>query len=135
MRKQAVSEDSWFSQLISFLNQKENAKPAAAFFQEQMGKERTQRMEQLFSLGQKPTFQYFVDGKKRKLKFTYRWKNVPPNFSYPLNINVNGNYQKIIPTTAWQELTFRGVAPKNILMPKDQTWYTIKEAVVPKYGQ
>lgn len=127
VRKEAPSDDLWFDQMANFLQQDKKGRFSSEFFQAELGSESAKMMDQLFSLQQKPIFQYHLSGKKRKLKCYFRWKNAPEGFDYPIYLYVGEERQKLIPNQSWQELTFRGVPPRNVKPEEGQSWYEIRE--------
>ncbi|MEL6535487.1 MAG: M1 family aminopeptidase, partial [Bacteroidota bacterium] len=70
-----------------------------------------------------PTFTY----RQTENGTLYRWSNVPSNFIMPLDITVNGENQRIIPTYSWQmleEVTWNdeiGVDSNYYIYQEDQT--------------
>ncbi|MCI4667220.1 MAG: hypothetical protein MRZ79_03600 [Bacteroidia bacterium] len=127
IRKQAPSEDLWFSKLIGFLQQEKDGKFSIDYFKSELNSESATRMNQLFALKQKPVLQYHLSGKKRKLKCYYRWKGAESDFSYPIYLITGSEKQRIIPNANWQSLTFKGISPKNIKPEDSQIWYEVKE--------
>ena len=127
LRNQMPADQLWFDSLIGFLQQQKSGKHSSDYFKTELNSESASRMENLFSLTKKPILQYHLDGKKRKLKCYYRWKNVPAGFSYPTYLLVEDEKQKIIPTAEWKSLTFKGISPKYIYPEPAQLWYEVKQ--------
>jgi len=126
-RERAVSDHRWMQGLIEYLKQENEEKVADNFLTAYWGADAVRQLKDLMNLKQKPQLQYHMSKKRRKLRFYYRWKNIPTGFSYPLFLDVKGKEQKLIPGKEWKSLTFKKVSPKDINWKTHAPWYDIQE--------
>ncbi len=103
--RQLVADDEAWRQLLrklnqTFFHQVVTTEQIEAFISEQTKLDLGSVFDQYLRDVRVPIFEYMVVGHE----LSYRWSNVVSDFAMPLGVSINGNKQRLAPTTDWQTL-------------------------------
>ncbi|MEO0898702.1 MAG: hypothetical protein AAFY71_19985 [Bacteroidota bacterium] len=120
----------WYTTMSSYLNQTSSPVPAEDDFRRILGKDKAWLVRYISRDNPLPILQYHISGKRRKMRYYFRWKDAPTDFQLPLALRAGQEVTKIIPDQQWKSLILKGVSRKNIGFPPESTWFSLEEVEI-----
>jgi aminopeptidase N len=121
--RQLVNDDERWRGILRGLNetfggQTVTGQQVIEYVSRQAGMDLSRVFRQYLTTPRVPELEYRIQGSR----LSYRWANVVPGFDMPVRVTLApGEYQRIVPTTAWQTAELRGVTAADFRV--DENFY------------
>ena len=131
LRNAVGDDDRFFATLKAFAEEHKltilDTEKVVDYFSWKLGEDYSWLFAQYLNYTSYPVLEYKLSKKRRRTNFSYRWVADVEDFGLPLEVSLEGQTERLYPTTQWQTMIRKGLSEKEIEFNPNWGLYEVKK--------